>query len=416
MALQMVVFSAIASLALTLVAFAPGAEAAKKRKQPVAPLTTHQMPLVCGQVWTGSTRAAHSPSAKSVDFNRANDKGLPALASAAGTVTTAQTSPSGGYGRYVVLDHGAGESTLYAHLDAVSVSVGQRVDMGTQIGRVGDSGRVTGAHLHYEQKKGKAVQDVFFGGRLYRYGTSASANCVDVPLSATTNSAVDRPALYRRAATSSFLIRTGATTTRTVVFGAAADEPLVGDWNGDRTSDVGVRKAGTAVFQLKTGTAAPVQITYGLATDVPISGDWDGDGRWEIGVYRPSAAAFLLRLDNGQTLTVPVPGSGVVPLTGDFDGDGATDVAVYGPASRTFTLRTVLNDRITWSQHSLGAAGDLPLVGDWNGDGLAELGTWTPRTAAFTTYQGSFVPLTTGAARTAMVTKAKRIVWGKKRR
>ena len=56
----------------------------------------------------------------------------------------------GGYGRVVVLDHGRGYTTLYAHCRSLNVSKGQRVSTGQPIGRVGSSGRATGPHLHFE--------------------------------------------------------------------------------------------------------------------------------------------------------------------------------------------------------------------------------------------------------------------------
>lgn len=55
-----------------------------------------------------------------------------------------------GYGRFVVIDHGFGISTCYGHLSAINTQVGARVDRGDVIGYVGDSGRSTGPHLHYE--------------------------------------------------------------------------------------------------------------------------------------------------------------------------------------------------------------------------------------------------------------------------
>ncbi|GEM_PF-322589 len=78
--------------------------------------------------------------------------GTPVLAPAAGTVIAATDDYPGGpqYGRVVVLDHGDGWQTLYAHLDSYQVQVGQQVTVGDPIARVGRSGKVTGPHLHLE--------------------------------------------------------------------------------------------------------------------------------------------------------------------------------------------------------------------------------------------------------------------------
>lgn len=65
----------------------------------------------------------------------------------------------GAYGRKIVINHGAGRQTVYAHLDSMSVKKGQKVRAGKRIGRVGTSGRTTGPHLHFEFKKNGAFQD-----------------------------------------------------------------------------------------------------------------------------------------------------------------------------------------------------------------------------------------------------------------
>ena len=74
--------------------------------------------------------------------------GTPIYASAAGTVTT--VSYNSFRGNYVVVNHGGGLATLYQHCSATYVSVGQSVSAGQNIAAVGSTGRVTGAHLHFE--------------------------------------------------------------------------------------------------------------------------------------------------------------------------------------------------------------------------------------------------------------------------
>lgn len=77
--------------------------------------------------------------------------GAPVFSSAAGNVIIARSGGyNGGYGSYVVVAHPNGTQTLYAHLSAVHVSVGQHVEQGEQIGAMGNSGRSTGPHLHFE--------------------------------------------------------------------------------------------------------------------------------------------------------------------------------------------------------------------------------------------------------------------------
>ncbi len=74
---------------------------------------------------------------------KAADSGYVALASSGGSWNT-------GYGNYIIIDHGNGFTTLYAHLSSVFVKPGENVARGEQIGLVGNTGHSTGPHLHFE--------------------------------------------------------------------------------------------------------------------------------------------------------------------------------------------------------------------------------------------------------------------------
>ncbi len=95
--------------------------------------------------------------------------GTPVYSTADGVVTHAAWSS--GYGRLIKIQHEFGIETRYAHLNRIRVEVGQRVSRGQRIGDMGNSGRSTGPHLHYEVRVGgrpvnpmiyiRAGQDVF---------------------------------------------------------------------------------------------------------------------------------------------------------------------------------------------------------------------------------------------------------------
>ena len=74
--------------------------------------------------------------------------GQPIYASVAGTVATSTYNDS--YGNYVLINHGSGNATLYAHMSSAAVTSGQYVSQGQVIGYVGSTGWSTGPHLHFE--------------------------------------------------------------------------------------------------------------------------------------------------------------------------------------------------------------------------------------------------------------------------
>lgn len=94
---------------------------------------------------------------KALDIS--NRGGGPILAADAGVVTVAGWIDNSGYGNRVMIDHGNGFVTLYAHMSAIQVQVGQRVNRGDVVGQMGSTGRSTGVHLHFEVRQGGALLD-----------------------------------------------------------------------------------------------------------------------------------------------------------------------------------------------------------------------------------------------------------------
>jgi murein DD-endopeptidase MepM/ murein hydrolase activator NlpD len=105
------------------------------------------------------------PLYKTVKFHPGLDfsapQGTPIYATADGVVRTAGNSGNG-YGNHVVISHGYSYSTLYGHMFRIKAKRGQRVKRGEIIGYVGNSGKSTGPHLHYEVIKGRKHLDPIY--------------------------------------------------------------------------------------------------------------------------------------------------------------------------------------------------------------------------------------------------------------
>lgn len=106
------------------------------------------------------------PLYKTVKFHAGLDftapQGSPIYATADGVVTTAGNLGNG-YGNHVIISHGYSYNTLYGHMYRVKAKSGQRVKRGEVIGYVGNTGKSTGPHLHYEVIKGrKHLNPIYF--------------------------------------------------------------------------------------------------------------------------------------------------------------------------------------------------------------------------------------------------------------
>lgn len=136
----------------TLVVPAAPAQAVTTKIWPVCAPTANQ------SGWRYSTFSNHNPQ-RAVDINWGSgdmDKGKWVVASAAGTIHSKPVAAQSSYGKQVILKHGDGDFTQYAHLDWVtSLAPGTKVVKGQLIGTIGYSLSSSGArsyHLHYEQR------------------------------------------------------------------------------------------------------------------------------------------------------------------------------------------------------------------------------------------------------------------------
>ncbi|HWM04463.1 MAG TPA: M23 family metallopeptidase [Actinophytocola sp.] len=161
-------FGALLAGAAALLALATPAAASPATDGAEVQAINLRTPFDCGQVWNANTRTNHNPQL-SVDFQRSGALGKNVRSSAGGTVETVRDLGNTSYGKYIVVRHSGGWKTLYAHLNAFNVSVGQSVNTGTIIGKVGSTGGSTGPHLHYEQKLNNVVKRVVLNGVAVKY-------------------------------------------------------------------------------------------------------------------------------------------------------------------------------------------------------------------------------------------------------
>lgn len=349
-----------------------------------------QMPFACGEVWEGSSRPDHSPSQYAIDWNRdAYDLGHIVSATAPGVVTSVINLGDASYGLYVVIDHGNGWSSLHAHLLKSFVVAGERVDQGQPIALLGDSGSSSGAHLHYEQRLSNTDQPAVFNGTSFVYNTSLrSASCGDVPVVGDWNGdrLSDVGVFGRQAGAAVFRKRLPNGTVALTTFGLPTDTPLVGDWNGDGQTDLGIRRQPTATFSLQKLNGGRHVFTFGDSNDLPVSGDWNGDGRWDVGTFDPATTTFFLRDARGNVTTKLFGTVSSLPIAGDWDGDGRSNVGVYNPSTATFRLAMPggATKKVVY-----GTSTSLPVVGSWNTDAVSDLGVWDMATGVFSKRLGA---------------------------
>jgi hypothetical protein len=180
-------------------------------------------------------------------------------------------------------------------------------------------------------------------------------------------------------------------------FGEEGDQLVLGDWNGDGKTKLGVVRpdgAGSLSWSLDfTGDHNWIVYHFGLPGDTAISGDWTGNGKDKIGVARGDASVTLADGSHPLRWSLDYAGTGVfggaaitfgtsldVVLVGDWNGDGRTKVGAAGPAASGVGAAVFLDvngDGVFepgTEQFAFGLAGDVIFRGDWTASGTDNLG------------------------------------------
>ena len=189
-------------------------------------------------------------------------------------------------------------------------------------------------------------------------------------------------------------------------FGDASFKPVVGDWNGDGKTKIGVYNSETGVFLIdydgnflwEESTDKTAFWSARLRSgEIAVIGDWNGDGKSKIGIYAPETGNWYLDYNgtyawedpngpNGDKVvywSLPGVPSQQIPVVGDWNGSGTTKLGVYSDGTwwidynGNFLADTPPVDKMTF----FGGPGWTAKVGDWNASGATKIaayidGTW----------------------------------------
>ena len=147
---------------------------------------------------------------------------------------------------------------------------------------------------------------------------------------------------------------------------------MVGDWNGDGSTDDGIFRPVTGTWYLDTTRTGQVSsaFQFGKNGDIPVVGDWNGDGRYRLPAYSARQPEPGILIPPGQDRSVPHSSLVKTEMCPWLVTGTAMGVRMPGipPGTGAWYLDTTRTGQVS-SAFQFGKNGDVPVVGDWNSDG-----------------------------------------------
>jgi hypothetical protein len=182
---------------------------------------------------------------------------------------------------------------------------------------------------------------------------------------------------------------------RTTSFGIPGDIPVIGDWDRDSASEIGVFRGGLWYVDYDGHSylwdGNDRVFNFGFSGATPVMGDWNGDTKPEIGVYHAGIWYLDANANNtwdgtgtGKDAMYSFGVAGWTPVVGDWNRDGQVEIGVYTGG----TWYADANRNYGWDGTgtgkdailNFGFAGAVPVTGDWNNDGKLEIGVYNAGT------------------------------------
>ncbi len=318
--------------------------------------------------------------------------GSPVYAAGAGFAANVTGAGFEGYGTTVVVDHGNGVKSLYAHLSEVLVSGGRWVDQNDMIGRIGSSGGANTPHLHYEESstdrfgsagsRDPGPMKACHGAQLVQFPEAwGFSGWKGMPWGsgAAASDGAGCAVVAEVAGAIGATVASGVTAVKPVA-APVPDQLVAADFNGDGLGDIGFRNTGTGIFTLRYGPSFAKQTTYPWAPGTgyqPLAADFNADGMADLALRDSGSGMFFIKHGPAfaDQLTYPwMPGAQYQVVAGDFNADRMADIGLRDTATGLFTMK---NGPVFEGQNayqSVAGTEYQAMAGDFNGDRMADLG------------------------------------------